>query len=51
MPFRVAEVEVMLVAEPVVIEYEPAEEELDDLELDWDELDLLDDCLKQTLGL
>ena len=45
MPFRVAEVEVMLLADPVTVEYEPVEEEeaLDD-ELEED----VPDALKLT---
>ena len=44
MPFRVAEVEVILLADPVTIEYEPVEEEeaFDELEED------VPDALKLT---
>ena len=46
MPFRVAEVEVMLLADPVTVEYEPAEE---DEALDDELEDDVPDALKLTL--
>ena len=46
MPFRVAEVEVMLLADPVTVEYEPAE---DDEDLDDELEEEAPDALKLTV--